>query len=228
VFSELEVGSFLSLRLIVFDLDGTLIDSLGDLTDSANELLARHGARPLADGEVAGMIGDGVGRLVRRVLEARRIDREPRRAVDEFLDIYDRRLLDRTRAYDGIPEALEALRTTARLGVLTNKPGAAAERILQALGLRPPFDWVIGGDGPYGRKPRPDGLQAMMRAAACEPDATVLVGDSAIDVETARAAGARVCLARYGFGFPTRPPETLRGDELFVDRPQDLPAVLGR
>ena len=214
-------------RLIVFDLDGTLIDSLGDLTDSASELLVRHGAPPLSDAEVAGMIGEGVGKLVRRVLAARSLDLEPRQAVGEFLSIYDRRLLDRTRPYDGIPEALDALGRSAALAVLTNKPAAAAERILDGLQLRAPFRWVIGGDGPHGRKPGPGGLHAIMRAAGCAAAETVLVGDSAIDVETARAAGTRVCIARYGFGFRTRPPETLRGDELFVDRPGDLPAVLG-
>jgi len=216
------------VRLIVFDLDGTLVDSLGDLTDSANELLARHGARPLDDAEVAGMIGEGVGRLVRRVLAVRRVELEPRQAVDEFLAIYDGRLLDRTRPYDGIPEALAALGHGAPLAVLTNKPAAAAERILDGLRLRACFQWVMGGDGPNGRKPEPHGLLAIMRAAGRGAEETVLVGDSAVDVDTARAAGTRVCIARYGFGFHTRPPETLRGDELFVDRPDELPAVLGR
>lgn len=215
------------MRLIVFDLDGTLIDSLGDLTESANDLLVRRGARPLDEAEVAAMIGDGVGRLVRRVLAARRIDVEPREAVGEFLAIYDRRLLEKTRPYDGIPEALDALRGGAALAVLTNKPAGATERILTGLGLRDRFSWIVGGDGPYGRKPSPDGLRAIMAAAGRAPGATVLVGDSAVDVETARAAGTRVCIARYGFGFRTRPPESLRGDELFVDRPEQLPGVLG-
>ena len=215
------------MTLIVFDLDGTLVDSLGDLTDSANELLVRHGAPPLDDGAVAGMIGDGVARLVRRVLAARGVESPPRDAVDEFLAIYDRRLLDRTRPYEGIPEALEELRRRAALAVLTNKPAAATERILDGLGLRPSFQWVIGGDSPHGRKPSAGGLRAIMSAAGSRPHATVLVGDSAVDVETARAAATRVCIARYGFGFRTRPPETLRGDELFVDSPDDLPRVLG-
>ena len=213
--------------LIVFDLDGTLVDSLGDLTDSANELLVRHGARPLDDDAVAGMIGDGVASLVRRVLAARAIEAQPIDAVDEFLAIYDRRLLDRTRPYEGIPEALDALRRRAALAVLTNKPAAATGRILEGLGLRPSFQWVIGGDSRHGRKPGPGGLQAIMGAAGSGPDTTVLVGDSAVDVETARAAATRVCIARYGFGFRTRPPEALRGDELFIDSPDDLPRVLG-
>lgn len=216
------------MQLIVFDLDGTLVDSLGDLAGSANELLVQHGSRPLGDEDIAGMVGDGVATLVRRVLEARGLDLEPRAAVDEFLAIYDRRLLERTRPYQGIPEALEQLGKKAALAVLTNKHTAAAERILEGLGLRNAFQWVIGGDSPHGRKPAPGGLLAIVNAAGCTPEETVVVGDSAVDVETARAAGTPVCIARYGFGFRTRPPAELRGDELFVDRPEELPSVLQR
>jgi phosphoglycolate phosphatase len=214
------------MPLIVFDLDGTLVDSLADLTDSANELLARLGGRPLKDEEVARMVGDGVGTLVRRVLDARRIDIPQSEAVSGFLAIYDSRLLARTRPYAGVPEALRQLEPHASLAVLTNKPSEASERILSGLALRGFFRWVIAGDGPYGRKPDPGGLRFLMHAAGAHAATTIVVGDSAVDVQTARAAGVRACVARYGFGYGSRPPETTAAGDLYVDDPSDLPGVL--
>ena len=107
-----------------------------------------------------------------------------------------------TRLYDGTREALEALAPRA-LAVLTNKPQHHTERILEGLGIAPFFRWVIGGDTPHGRKPDPGGLNHLMSVAHAGTGETVMVGDSAIDLRTARAAGTRICLVRYGFGFPT-------------------------
>ena len=212
--------------LIVFDLDGTLVDSRRDLTDASNDLLAAHGAAPLDEESVGTMVGEGVATLVRRVLAARRLTVPADQALRQFLEIYDRRLLNHTRPYPGIPESLAYLGRHGSLAVLTNKPLAATERILHALGLRERFQWVVGGDGPHGRKPHPEGLRAIMRLAREASDQTVLVGDSRVDLETARNAGSRICLARYGFGFCNCPPEAIRGDELFVDRPDELVARL--
>jgi phosphoglycolate phosphatase len=216
----------LPLHLITFDLDGTLVDSLRDLSDSANEMLAQYGARPLDQETVGSMVGEGAATLVKRVLAARALQVPADDALTLFLAIYDDRLLRHTRPYDGIPEALRQLGRSAILAVLTNKPEAASERLLVELDLRRHFRWVIGGDTPLGRKPQPRAFQALMHSAGVAPDATVLVGDSAIDVQTARNAGARVCVARYGFGFQNCPPELLTADDLVVDRPDDLPAVL--
>ena len=212
--------------LIVFDLDGTLVDSSRDLSDSANALLGMYGAAPLDEASVVRMVGEGAATLVRRVLAARELDADPREALAAFLALYDDRLLAHTRPYPGIPEALDALRGWARLAVLTNKPGAATDRILEGLGLRARFEWVIGGDGPLGRKPDPAGLRSLMQAAAVHTRATVMVGDSFIDLRTAHNAGAHVCLARYGFGFSSCPPDAFRGGELFVDTAAELPAAL--
>jgi phosphoglycolate phosphatase len=210
--------------LFVFDLDGTLIDSRRDLTDASNDLLAAHGAPPLDEEAVGSMVGEGAATLVRRVLAARQLDVP--QALQEFLELYDRRLLNHTRPYEGIPRALAQLGQHGSLAVLTNKPLGATERILHALGLREQFEWVVGGDGPHGRKPRPQGLRDLMTLSGESPDQTVLIGDSRVDLETARNAGTRICLARYGFGFCNCPPSALRGDELFVDRPDDLAARL--
>jgi phosphoglycolate phosphatase len=187
-------------RLIAFDLDGTLIDSRRDLADSANQLIEELGGEPLTEEQVGGMVGEGAALLVRRALRAAgRGDRAP--ALERFLQIYDERLLNHTRLYDGIADVVGRARSRARLTVLTNKPTGPTERILSGLDLRDAFEEVIGGDGPYPRKPDPAGLHALMAAAGTAAPDTLLVGDSAIDLQTAQRAGVRCCLVSYGFGF---------------------------
>jgi phosphoglycolate phosphatase len=212
-------------RLIVFDLDGTLIDSRQDIADSTNALLVELGAAPLPIETVAAMIGDGAATLVRRALVSAGVRAHPRRVLERFLQLYDERLLVNTRPYSGMREALGALQASSVLAVLTNKPAHPTEKILTQLELAPYFDQVIGGDSRLGRKPDPAGLLQLVAAAGVTPRATVLVGDSPIDLETARRAGTRACLARYGFGFTFRP-EDFRGDEVFVDHPADLVSAL--
>ena len=187
-------------HLIAFDLDGTLIDSRRDLADSANQLIEELGGQILTEEQIGGMVGEGAALLVRRALQASGRG-ERAHALERFLEIYDERLLNHTRVYDGVEEVVRQARGRARLTVLTNKPTTPTERILGGLGLRDVFDEVIGGDGPYRRKPDPAGLNAMMTAANTTPEDTLLVGDSAIDLETARRAEARCCLVSYGFGF---------------------------
>lgn len=211
-------------RLIVFDLDGTLIDSRTDLGEATNALLVELGAAPIPMDAVAGMVGEGVLVLVRRALAAAGLDPGTPGSVERFLELYDERLLGHTRPYSGMQEALDALAPSSALAVLTNKPSGATARILDGLDLARYFDRVIGGDTPLGRKPDPAGLLRLVQDAGVTLDATVLVGDSSVDLKTARAAGTRLCLARYGFGF--RFAGDFRGDELFVDRPGDLVRVL--
>jgi len=208
---------------IVFDLDGTLIDSVGDLAASASELAMTLGGRPLNQSEVATMVGDGAGLLVRRALSAAGLNPETPNALPRFLEIYARRLLDTTRPYQGVPEALAIASRRARLTVLTNKPQEPTERILDALDLSKYFDAVVGGDGPDGRKPDPRGLRALARGSS----AVLLVGDSPVDWQTAQAAGCRFAWARYGFGsvrFDGDHPDT----PYVLDRPADLAEVLDR
>jgi phosphoglycolate phosphatase len=214
------------VALVVFDLDGTLIDSRRDLADAANALIVERGGSPLAVDAVASMVGEGAAKLVMRALRAANVAREDLdAALARFLELYDDRLLAHTRLYDGTRDALNALRVRVPLAVLTNKPQRPTERILEGLGIRDGFGWIVGGDTTHGRKPDPAGLRYLMSAAGATPDRTVMVGDSAIDLRTARAAGTRVCLVRYGFGFPTVNGE-LTGAESFVDRAEDLPGAL--
>jgi phosphoglycolate phosphatase len=187
-------------RLIAFDLDGTLIDSRRDLADSANQLIEELGGQPLTEEQIGGMVGEGAALLVRRALKAAGRG-ERAHALERFLEIYDERLLNHTRVYDGVTDVVRGLRGRARLAVLTNKPTKPTERILAGLGLREAFDGVIGGDGPHPRKPDPAGLNALMASAKASTTETLLVGDSPIDLETAKRAGVSCCLVSYGFGF---------------------------
>lgn len=209
------------VRLVVFDLDGTLVDSQRDIANAADALIVELGGQPLPEAAVAGMVGEGAGLLVRRVLTAAAIDPDTPGALTRFLALYGQRLLDHTRPYAGMDRVLDLLGRHCPLAVLTNKPGAPSESILEGLGLRQHFRDVIGGDAAWPRKPDPDGLLELARRAGAAPSSTLLVGDSEIDLQTARAAGARLCLARYGFGFrPPGPP--LRPGEFAIDRPLDL------
>ena len=214
-------------RLIVFDLDGTLIDSRQDLVDSANALIVERGGRPLAAEVIARMVGEGAATLVRRALEAANLPPDPA-SLRRFLELYDERLLATTRPYPGILDVLDELSTDATIAVLTNKPEAPTRKLLDALGLAPFVDAAIGGDGPFPRKPAPESLRHLMAGYGSQPRATVLVGDSRIDFDTARAAGTPICLARYGFGYEQFPVSQLRGDEGLVDRPAEIPATVRR
>lgn len=211
--------------LIVFDLDGTLVDSQQDLANSANVMLDSYGAGPLAIQEVAAMVGDGTRQLVARALSAAGVDADVSEALDRFLEAYAERLVEHTQPYDGIPEALGALADQARLAVLTNKPQRLTGPLLDHFGLAAYFEWVVGADAAFPRKPDPASLQYLVREAAVLPDATIMVGDSLVDVQTARAAGTRVCLAAYGFGHLRRPIE-LRPGELVASHSTDLQRVL--
>jgi phosphoglycolate phosphatase len=210
--------------LIVFDLDGTLIDSQRDIADAVNALLQDYGHPPLALEAIAAMVGEGASVLVRRACVAAGI--RPRDALERFLAHYDERLTVHTRPYPGIPETLATLGARGHpLAVLTNKPQRATDAILDRLGLASAFTQAIGGDTAAGRKPDPAGLLQIVAAAGATTASTVLVGDSPVDLETARRAGTRICLATYGFGYRFANVE-FRGDEMFVDEPAQLPEVL--
>ncbi|HEY3045013.1 MAG TPA: HAD-IA family hydrolase [Vicinamibacterales bacterium] len=210
-------------RLIVFDLDGTLVDSRRDIAESANALLETCGAHPLPEETIGRMVGDGAPTLVARAFAAAGIERPPD-ALDRFLAIYDTRLLKHTRPYPQMPEVLEALGACTPLAVLTNKPLAATRSILSGLGLARHFDdeAIIGGDGPFARKPDPGGLRHLVSRAGVPSSAALLVGDSIIDWRAAKNASTGVCLARYGFGFEGFPVDELRPSDRFIDAPSDL------
>ena len=209
--------------LVVFDLDGTLIDSVGDLAASASELATVLGGRSLDTAEVAVMVGEGAALLVRRALVAAGLEPDTPDALTLFLEIYQRRMLETTVAYEGIPETLTALSRHARLAVLTNKPLRLSTTILDALKLRNRFESIVGGDGPHPRKPDPSALRALMSGET----RVLMVGDSPVDWATATAAPCSFAWARYGFGA-AKFGDGLPNTSYVLDRPADLVAVLDR
>jgi phosphoglycolate phosphatase len=213
-------------RLVVFDLDGTLIDSRADLAASANRMLSAYGAGPLPERDVAAMVGDGARLLISRVLAAAGVEADLDQALEHYLAIYDRLLFDTTRLYDGVAEVLDALSGRVALAVLTNKPLAPSARLLDHFDVARYFMAVIGGDGIHARKPSPAGLNALIARAAADPASTVFVGDSQVDLETSRNAGVRAAIARYGFGFNDMLARFIDRDDIVLDRAIDLIPVL--
>ena len=212
--------------VIAFDLDGTLIDSARDLANAASELVQSYGGAPLAIEDVVQMVGDGAAVLVRRALEKAGVDARPREALDRYLEIYDRRMLDHTLAYPGIAESLALAVARGPLAVLTNKPLAPSLRLLDALNLSGFFSDVIGGDSRHGRKPAPEGMRALM---ALEPGApAILIGDSPADANTAAAAGCAFAFARYGFGAGKFGEGGAPNTPYILDHARELSRVLDR
>ncbi len=185
-----------AVRAVIYDLDGTLIDSRADLADSINAMLARMGLPQHAPAVIYGFIGEGAERLIRRSLAPRHEDRYGE-AAPIWREEYARRLLARTCLYDGVDELLR--RAPDARAVLTNKPGEFAREILSGLGIAQAFRAVLGGDE-APRKPAPDGLLRLCARLDARPAEVLFVGDSAIDLATGRAAGVRVCAATWGLG----------------------------
>jgi phosphoglycolate phosphatase len=209
------------IQLIAFDLDGTLIDSRRDIADSANEMLGTYGASPIPFEAVLSMVGEGARLLITRVLAAAQVTASIDEALDRFLVIYHRRLVDHTRPYGGVVDTLRALAAAGcKLAVLTNKPRNPAVEILQHFALMDLFVAVVGGDGDLPRKPDPGNLLVICEQLGIAASDALVVGDSWVDVETARNAGAGVCFVTWGFGQP--PAEGLRPGEWQIDSPEAL------
>ena len=213
-------------RLIVFDLDGTLIDSRTDLADAANALIEERGGRQLPEEDIGRMVGEGAAVLVKRALAAAHVPIDDA-SVPRFLELYDERLLATTRPYPGIVEALHAVRDVGHIAVLTNKPLAPTRRLLDELDLAQYVEAAIGGDGAFPRKPDPGSLVHLTERFGTAPHDTVMVGDSWIDCQTARNAHTRLCFARYGFGLTSAAP-TLTSRDAQVDAPAEVPAAIRR
>lgn len=203
------------LKLLVFDLDGTLIDSAQDLCNSVNEALVHVGLKRLKNQVIASYVGNGAPMLMRRALAASRkmaleqVDEaEQARAYQFFLDYYRAHKLDFTYAYTGVLEALKALKDlhdlpggpARTMAVLTNKPVRPARGICEGLGLAPYFLHIYGGDSFAVKKPDPFGLRSLMEETGARPEETAMIGDSRVDVETARNAGVWSVGCAFGFG----------------------------
>ncbi|HTR64353.1 MAG TPA: HAD-IA family hydrolase [Terriglobales bacterium] len=217
------------VKLLIFDLDGTLIDSRLDLIHSVNAML-RHLQRPeLAGDVVASYVGDGAPMLVRRALGDPQDESVFTRALEYFLSYYRVHKLDHTHVYEGVREALAAIRSSANgtprtMAVLSNKPVNPSRGIVEALGLGEFFGSVYGGNSFPTKKPDPEGARSILKEAGANPDETLIVGDSAIDITTGRNAGLWTCGVTYGFA-----PHTLQiaPPDVVLDTPQELAELFG-
>jgi phosphoglycolate phosphatase len=213
--------------LLVFDLDGTLVDSVPDLRAALNEMLRERGRRLLSLSQVKRMVGDGVGALVARALAAS--DADPAEAVaalPRFLEIYEATATRLTRPYPGVRPTLATLRRRGyRTAICTNKPQRATIAVLQGLELMPLFDGIAGGDRFGVRKPDPGHLLCLMAELGGTAEATAMIGDNENDAAAARAAAVPLVLMRYGYARVD--PETLAADAL-LDHFNDLPQTLDR
>jgi phosphoglycolate phosphatase len=210
------------IELLVFDLDGTLIDSKEDLALSVNAVRGRLGLGPLPDEKVAAYVGAGVTVLVRRALGEGATEEAVEQGVQFFLDYYGAHMLDHTVTYPGVREALEEL-AGRKLAVLTNKPVRFSQILLAGLGIGRYFAQVYGGNSFEQKKPNPIGLLAIMRETHTLPEHTMMVGDSDTDVLTGRNAKVWTCGVTYGLA-----PETLKeaAPDFVLNDLGDLPALL--
>jgi phosphoglycolate phosphatase len=217
--------SWRDVRLVVFDLDGTLIDSLRDLAEALNAALAELAPQtaPLSLSQVRRFIGDGARVLVTRSLAAAGLSISADELLPVFIAAYRRHLLEHTTLYAGVREALDALRGR-ELAVLSNKPGDMSRAILSGLGIAERFFRIVGGNDVPQRKPDPAGLRELMDACGATPERTIIVGDSAVDVLTGKAAGTHTVGVRYGFA-----PESLLAEppEALIDDLRELPPLCG-
>ena len=188
---------FPGVRLIAFDLDGTLIDSSRDLITAVNAARKRLGLGELDDLTVLGYVGQGARNLMRKAMGGAASEEELERGLEYFREFYAEHLLDHTRPYPGVQEALAAL-AGRHLAVLTNKPLRFTLPILEGLDLAPRFARIYGEDSFPRKKPDPMGLESLLEEFHVAPREALMVGDSEIDMETARNAGTWCCGVTYG------------------------------
>ena len=214
------------MDLIIFDLDGTLVDSKQDLVNSVNATRASLGLASIADDVVASYVGNGAPTLVRRALGPDFSDEQVNQALQYFLAWYREHMLDHTRLYDGVREALDELRgARVAMAVLTNKPVRFSQTMIERLGLGDHFFRVYGGNSFEQKKPDPVGVDALLGESQATRARTMMVGDSAVDVRTARNAGILACGVTWGFQ-----PDSLAADppDVSIDSMGELPdLVLG-
>ncbi len=217
-----------SIKFVIFDLDGTLIDSRLDLVHSVNAAL-RHIRRPeLPEDVIASYVGDGAPILIQRALGGEAVDEAlVRKGLEFFLSYYREHKLDHTTVYEGVREALAAIQKSdngvpRKMAILTNKPVNPSRAIIDALGLAPYFTQVYGGNSFATKKPDPEGALKLVAEAGVRPEQAAIVGDSHVDVRTGQNAGLWTVAVTYGFAPHTLEVET---PDITVDSPQELSKV---
>ncbi len=215
-------GRFSGVRAVIFDLDGTLIDSQLDLVLSVNAMLEHMGREPHVHEKTCSFIGNGAPTLVRRALGDDSADADVENGLAYFLEYYRAHMLDNTDVYPGVREALVQLQQYS-MAVLTNKPVHFSRAIIEGLNLSRYFRIVYGGNSFETKKPDPQGAQILLKELQAAPHEAMMVGDSDVDIKTARNSGMYACGVTYGFGT-----ESLRAHppDIMLDTLSDLAAHL--
>jgi phosphoglycolate phosphatase len=206
------------LKALLFDLDGTLIDSKRDLVQSVNATLREMGRAQLPEDLVASYVGSGAPVLISRALGGAASETEQQNALKFFLTHYDQHKLDCTREYPGVRETLEELRAVP-MAVLTNKPANISVRILEGLGLAGFFRAIYGGNSFATKKPDPLGANTILSELGIAAAQAAMVGDSEVDVQTARNAGMISAIVNFGFGRHDR---EMHPPDIYLDRMEEL------
>ena len=213
---------FPGIKAFVFDLDGTLIDSKLDLALSMNATLEYLGRKPMDHDQIFSYVGNGVPVLIKRALGDSTSEEEIQKGIVHFLDYYRAHMLDNTVPYPGVREALDALAGRS-LAVLTNKPVKFSQAIIDGLRMNHYFRFVYGGNSFDNKKPDPTGMNTLLRDFGAAPREAMMVGDSDVDIETARNAGTWSCGVTYGMGSAKLPACC---PDLLLDSLADLPACV--
>ena len=212
------------VRALIFDLDGTLIDSQRDLIRSVNVMLREMGRAELMEETISGYIGQGAPILVGRALGEDASEEERKCALQFFLRYYEEHKMDTTHAYPGVAETLEEL-AGLPMAILTNKPARISVRILDELGLKRYFRAIYGGNSFETKKPDPLGANTILREFSVAPQEALLIGDSEVDVQTARNVGALAAAVNYGFGVHDR---AAHPADIYLERISDLIELLAQ
>jgi phosphoglycolate phosphatase len=208
------------MNLLIFDLDGTLVDSKLDLVHSVNAARGLMNLPPISEELVSSYVGSGVVVLMRRALGPDASEAEVQRGVEFFLGYYRDHMLDNTRLYPSVKEGLDRMRESgARMAVLTNKPVRFSRAIVEGLGLGGHFFQIYGGNSFDQKKPDPIGIEKLLEESGIARERAIMVGDSGVDIRTARNAKVKACGVSYGFQ-----PETFEQDppDILVDNMNEL------
>lgn len=217
------------VKLIIFDLDGTLIDSSVDITNAINYAIEPYGIRPITVQETIGLVGEGITRLIEKLADRRQSTEDRGQTkeinkdilVERFLNYYSAHLVDNTTVYHGVRETLERLKDYKK-AVISNKRESLSVRILNDLGLLKYLDLVVGSDTTPERKPSPVPIHYVLSKLGIRPEYAVIVGDSNFDIEAGKAAGIKTIAVTYGY----RPIELLKDADYLIDRMSELLNIL--
>ena len=187
------------IELIIFDLDGTIVNSIFDISDGVNYVLTKMNRDNVSVSEVQGMIGSGVKKLIELALNDISDEYILAESLDLFQEYYSQNLITKTRPYDGVIKTLEQL-SNFRKAIYSNKPQDLTDKVIEGLGLNSYFDMVQGADiSKYKTKPSPEGIHYILRELNIKPENAIIVGDSTHDILAGKRAGVRTCAVTYGY-----------------------------